>query len=250
MNSQITEFSFGFALTHELINNAPILGPTAPEFPSLIQEGAPGGGYDVALDFGVFLFLQFKLSEYMIGNAAGEAETMGVPYYRFWIMPTSESQQHPMLLELEAADQVVYYAAPIFWTQDQFNDAFAQQQVAPSSIFVPPSSIGAIADTEPHPVAFNGQGAAYVFSRPTKILAVQGGDLLASIAKLRKQNAGERRSVEETERSMSEIAKRRKFKVPAATNIASPRERLANISFLAHAFFQVEAFFIPAADEG
>jgi hypothetical protein len=37
----------------------------APVFPSLIQEGRTGGGYDVLLEPGFPLFLQFKISQYM-----------------------------------------------------------------------------------------------------------------------------------------------------------------------------------------
>jgi hypothetical protein len=44
---------------------------------------------------------QSLLSQYLFGNAAGEAGVMATPYYRFWLMPTWQSAQHAMLLELE-----------------------------------------------------------------------------------------------------------------------------------------------------
>jgi hypothetical protein len=245
MNSQITEFSYGFALTHELINNnALLLGATAPEFPSLSQEGAPGGGYDVALDFGTFLFLQFKLSEYMIRNTAGEAATLGVPYYRFWIMPPSESQQHPMLLELEQTGGLVYYAAPVFWTQDEFNNAFTHHLIAPGSLFVPPNSIGVIQGAMWHPVAFN-ENNAYIFSEPKKIRAFRGQDVVASLLERRKKKELQT-TVQQMAISMNNIARSRRFGTPDPPVASGVRPYLSYISFLSHAVFGAEAVFIPA----
>jgi hypothetical protein len=79
MISEFTEFSYGFAITHELVlqNSGSVFA--APEFPSLIREGQVGGGYDVRLDFGNWLFLQFKLSEYMQGGALGTKQRNRAP---------------------------------------------------------------------------------------------------------------------------------------------------------------------------
>lgn len=43
MKSDISEFSYGFALTNELVGWVNLRA--APDFPSLIEEGKPGGGY-------------------------------------------------------------------------------------------------------------------------------------------------------------------------------------------------------------
>ena len=74
MDSEFTEFSYGFAVTHELVLQGSGNIFAAPEFPSLIREGQVGGGYDVKLNFGTFLFLQFKLSEFMRGVQSGQSE--------------------------------------------------------------------------------------------------------------------------------------------------------------------------------
>lgn len=68
MISKFTEFSYGFALTQELIQSGGPYGYWTPYFPSFIKEGKSGEGYDVRIDRGKFLYLQFKLSEYMIGG--------------------------------------------------------------------------------------------------------------------------------------------------------------------------------------
>jgi hypothetical protein len=59
------EFSYGFALTREICERWKRGLKVAPVFPSLIQEGRTGGGYDVLLEPGFPLFLQFKISQYM-----------------------------------------------------------------------------------------------------------------------------------------------------------------------------------------
>lgn len=64
MLPEISEFSYGFALMNELVGWTEL--SAAPVFPSLIEEGKAGGGYDVKLDWpGAPLYLQFKRSEQM-----------------------------------------------------------------------------------------------------------------------------------------------------------------------------------------
>ncbi|WP_439868978.1 hypothetical protein [Pseudomonas syringae] len=65
MKPEMSEFSYGFAFTNELIHAPDSHVVAAPEFPSLQKEGKPSGGYDVKIPFGSPLFLQFKLSHFM-----------------------------------------------------------------------------------------------------------------------------------------------------------------------------------------
>lgn len=84
MKPLLSEFSYGYALTEELASGTfgPLTG--APIFPSLLAEGALG--YDIAMPFhGAPLFLQFKLSDKLVRNTAGEVAYLGVPYYRFYL---------------------------------------------------------------------------------------------------------------------------------------------------------------------
>ena len=67
MKPQISEFSYGYALTDELIHWHGTNLTAAPIFPSLYQEGQVGGGYDLMLQRpGLPLFLQFKLADCMV----------------------------------------------------------------------------------------------------------------------------------------------------------------------------------------
>lgn len=64
MKPDISEFSYGSAVTEALIFDHGTSITAAPIFPSLIAEGKQGGGYDLPLDRpGQPLFLQFKLSD-------------------------------------------------------------------------------------------------------------------------------------------------------------------------------------------
>jgi hypothetical protein len=86
MIPQISEFSYGFALTNEIVAWSPL--KFAPIFPSLIEEGKKGGGYDVMLDMpGVPLYLQFKRGYRMTRRTAKEIKQyqkrLKIPFHRF-----------------------------------------------------------------------------------------------------------------------------------------------------------------------
>jgi len=178
----------------------------------------------------------------MIRNSAGEA-AIGLPYYRFWVMPHPESQQHPMLLDLEHTGEFVFYAAPEFWTQAEFNDAYVVQQVMASSVFVRPSLIGEIPPNEWHPVAFN-QHAAGVFSRHKQIDILRGKALMDAVQADTHLNT-EPADARQLALSMSSIVKQRKLKTPEPPESQDPRLTLSYISYLAHCFFHSEVFFRP-----
>ncbi|WP_426027236.1 hypothetical protein [Brevundimonas sp. TWP2-3-4b2] len=173
MKPQISEFSYGFALTNELVAWEEL--SAAPVFPSLLEEGRPGGGYDVKLERpGVPLYLQFKRSEFLTRRSGREArelalrgQQIGIPYYRFAITEDTLSQQHEMLVALDVAPNFVFYAAPRFHRLDEINDAWHANAVASRSQFVAPHQIGLL-PTGKHTVAFDGS-RFWVCSEPRSI---------------------------------------------------------------------------------
>ncbi len=173
MTPDISEFSYGYALTETLIAAAPLPIRAAPVFPSLIREGQPGGGYDVQIPFSGFpLFLQFKLSDKMVRHSAKEAQDghLTIPFFRMHLRPTNHSQQHPMLHELESSGVSVYYAAPLFHTPAELNDAYINSTVIPRSAFFRPSEIGDLPDGGNHHLSFKEGYPVYLFSdAPTVI---------------------------------------------------------------------------------
>ncbi len=157
MHPDISEFSYGYALTESLVSSATTRLRAAPVFPSLIEEGRKGGGYDVKIPFpGTPLFLQFKLSHRMVRDSAIEVQkgVFHTPFFRMHLRPTKHSQQHPMLLELEATGAAVFYAAPYFHTPAELNDAYTKREVVQRSVFIKPSEVGTLPDKDDHHVAF------------------------------------------------------------------------------------------------
>jgi hypothetical protein len=116
MSPDFSEFSYGYAVTEEIVASLKAVVVGAPVFPSLYEEGKKGG-YDVKIPLaGIPIFLQFKLSDYLKKKSAREYQTglLGVPYYRMHLRPLRHSDQHNLLLDLEAAGEAVFYIAPEF----------------------------------------------------------------------------------------------------------------------------------------
>jgi hypothetical protein len=173
MRPTISEFSYGFALTHELVRSKGSEVSAAPVFPSLIQEGAAGGGFDLKLiTAGLPLFLQFKLCDVMQRRSCDEFKKAGMtlPCYRMHLRSARYSQQHELLLELEGKGNEVYYAAPAFHQPDELNEAFLGDQVRTRSIWVKPSDIGKIDDKDDHHLSFRDPAGPWkLFSTPRDI---------------------------------------------------------------------------------
>lgn len=178
MTPEISEFSYGFALTNEIVGWANL--KAAPIFPSLIEEGKAGGGYDVKLDTpGVPVYLQFKRADCMTRRSAWEISKanarLNIPFYRFPITQSGKSDQHAMLLELDDGTNEVFYAAPRFHELAQINQAWSAQEVAARSIFVRPRAVGVL-DAASHHVAYDGD-RAYLCSDPKPLEFVTAADL-------------------------------------------------------------------------
>lgn len=170
MTPEISEFSYGFALTNELVGWAPLFA--APVFPSLIEEGKAGGGYDVHLDMpGVPLYLQFKRADCMKRRSAREIRDynapLTIPFYRFKITESGKSDQHQLLLALDSDENEVYYAAPRFHELVEINSAWNANEVASRSIFVAPNQIGNL-DASSHHVAYDDK-QAFLCSKPKPV---------------------------------------------------------------------------------
>ena len=172
MRPTFSEFSYGFALTNELIEAAGMAITAAPIFPSLTAEGRAGGGWDLRLDRpSVPLYLQFKLCDKMKRRNCREARDagFGVPCYRMHLRSARVSRQHEMLLDLEKKGQEVYYCAPMFHRVDELNNAFLSRSVRNQSIWIRPSEIGSLPDNEEHHVSFEPHSPWTFFSEPKRI---------------------------------------------------------------------------------
>ena len=168
MKPGFSEFSYGYAVTEDIVRSK---GPlkAAPFVPSLRSEGVQGG-FDVKLCLPGFpLFLQFKLSDCMIGPTAYEAQQglFTTPFFRMHIRPRKRSRQHKLLLELEATGKAVYYVAPAFHREREFNLAYTSRSILTKSVIISPATIGRLPDDGNHHISFKNvqEGFGYLLSR-------------------------------------------------------------------------------------
>jgi hypothetical protein len=152
MKRKVSEFSYGFVLTHELINHFGFL-PT--DTPNGLRKGVKPK--EPALRRGYPLLLQFKASEYLKRRNAGESKLVGLPYFRFALHRKAHSNQHQALIELEKKGAAVFYATPKIHEAVNLNGAFFDHQVVALSLFVSPADIGELPDNESHAVVFSGR---------------------------------------------------------------------------------------------
>ncbi len=179
VSPEFSEFSYGFALTRELIAVWENDLLAAPIFPSLIEEGRAGGGYDVNLKFPGFpLFLQFKRADCMVRRSAIESSpphNFTPPFFRMYITERWRSAQHEMLVALDDGGNQVFYAAPVFHTLEELNRYYLAAQVSQRSFYIAPSRIGRL-DNDWHHVTFDDRRCR-VFSEPIEISGVPGNQL-------------------------------------------------------------------------
>jgi len=206
MKPDISEFSYGYAVTHELASKYKLI--SAPEFPTLYKEGKKGGGYDVKLPFKLFpLFLQFKLSDCLEKTSAKEHRPrhFEVPYFRMHLRPLKHSLQHNLLLELEASGSMVYYIAPAFYKTEEFNHFYLKNSILSNSVLISPHKIGALPDDDDHYVVFKaGAKKGYFCSdNPQEISLYSIDDALGPI-KDEFKNTNRMKSAENFFRELSE----------------------------------------------
>ena len=135
VRAQFSEFSYGFAFTHELVNHLPGL-TVAPQFPSLVEEGKVG--YDMKVPvWGIPMFFQYKLSEFLKGHSARYWNHYGGCHYRFHATALKRSSQHKLLKDLADSGAEVLYVAPCFNDAGDFNSAYRDNRIGIRSVCVP-----------------------------------------------------------------------------------------------------------------
>jgi hypothetical protein len=255
MKPNISEFSYGYALTDELIHSHGTALTAAPVFPSLYQEGQAGGGYDVMLQRpGIPLFLQFKLSHCMVRRSAQEVK-VGIfrpPFYRMHVRPSRHSDQHEMLLDLENAGNEVYYTAPAFHTPEEFNEAYLLHQVRIRSLWIRPSIIGPLPDDKDHHLAFVPGGTPHFCSKPLPLESrgdfTEFEKFIRGSFKPRSREALQKEPLEEMARRIAEISEKHRF-ISFESKLVSrkqleKRHPLDRIAFYSQVFLDSQLFII------
>lgn len=209
MKSQFSEFTYSFSITNELLYYLRGYSYYAPIFPSLLEEGREGGGYDMKFDFdGVPIFLQFKLSEFLNSNNAKEKYLFEGPYYRFSLMPLRFSNQHNMLMDLELTGELVFYTAPKFYTIEALNHYFLENTIIDNSIFISPIEIGVLPDEDKHSIVFDiNTNSIYRCSTPKDIHTAVEHEIINKLKNCTSKNISKKYLIELAER-MDEIIRK------------------------------------------
>lgn len=178
MNANFSEFSFGFAVTHEICQELLNCGfSAAPVFPTLRKEKHLG--YDVKIPVRGFpLFLQFKLSE-KLGKRAREWKIYKAPYFRVHLSKKSHSMQHQNLQKLANKGKGYYvcYVSPLFIKLQELNRAFNSQQVVRQCMFINVNRLDPIRDNKTHYFTFLRGNDLKLWSEPVSIEGKFTGDV-------------------------------------------------------------------------
>lgn len=148
----MTEFSFSFAFTRELLTQLPN-ADAAPYFPSLRAEALLG--YDLKVGFdGLPIYIQYKLAEGLTRPQAKYWAKYKGEYYRFDITSRRVSEQHDILKDLSVNEPHVYYVAPVFWKIENFTIYYSINRILDNSICVPLRRLPYLADFDQHSVTY------------------------------------------------------------------------------------------------
>ncbi len=141
MKPEITSISYSTALTFEMITQNGFQTLGAPTFPSLREDAIYQANANTR---SVLLFLQYKLSDRIVGTGSSLKDDWGIPYYRFLMHPKNKNNRHELLLNLEILNHLVYYIAPEFHTMGGLYESLMNKTLLTNSTFWSPKSIGAL----------------------------------------------------------------------------------------------------------
>lgn len=139
MNCEFSEFQYGVSIFNEICNHKKfkIKGPFPFDMPSLRKEASIG--YDLGLESFKPIFLQFKVPEYMIKSTAKQYNDFLSEFYRFEIrtkFTSSGKSQHSLLYDLsQTKNNLVYYVAPFYYSNDDFRNYHLKSQTCDKSLF-------------------------------------------------------------------------------------------------------------------
>jgi hypothetical protein len=254
---EFSEFSYGYCVTEDLIIGDGTPLTAAPVFPSLIDEGQPGVGYDLKLNKpGTPLFLQFKLVHQMVRGNAKEAKKghFKEPFYRMHLRSSSISDQHASLLSLEQAGNDVFYSAPAFHTVTALDSAYTERKVWNRSFRIRPTQIGPLPDDKQHHVTFQTATGNWRFysEEPSASGHGQSTEAIASDLQMRIAQRGKRnlrQQVEELDHELIVIVKQRNEKRPERERIdvqklAQDSNPVRRIAYIARQFFDCQLLFV------
>jgi hypothetical protein len=256
MKPDFSEFSYGYAVTEELVSAHKAAVIAAPLFPSLYDEGKSGGGYDVKIPLaGKPVFLQFKLSDQLERSNSKEHKSglLGLPYYRMHIRPSKHSDQHNLLLDLEASGESVFYIAPEFHLPAELNSFYLSGSVVVNSAAFSPQAIGAMPDDDEHYLVFE-RGASISYRCSDESKEVLKFNLANGLQPILTERGKKSRDLDEgglreisnrmlkvLESGEQRLRSRKKsIDIPGLRRIVDNRNPVESIGYMARTFFDAE----------
>lgn len=253
MRATFSEFSYGYAVTEELLNWHGLGITAAPKFPSLLAEAKYG--WDLKLTTGGLpVFLQFKLADGLTRSSAKEIADHGLPltptFFRYPITRLSKSIQHTLLCRLNFVHKHVYYASPRFHLEEEFSRYYFSKTIIRRSGFIRPSSIGPLPDDDQHHVSYNRFGWQFWFlSEPKPVKAVHLPRLMRELRdEVRSAEplaSWSDRLLEETQSVLSEVGIRDSGPPPAQDT----RSRLERVAHLARTHMNAQLVILQPSDK-
>jgi hypothetical protein len=260
MKPDFSEFSYGYAVTEELVSmhRATVIG--APMFPSLYEEGKPGGGYDVKIPLsGRPIFLQFKLSDQLKRANSKEHKSglLGIPYYRMHIRPAKHSDQHNLLLDLEASGETVFYIAPEFHLPAELNAFYLSGTILLNSAAYSPQAIGPMPDDNDHYIVFE-RGTTTGFRCSSDPFKISKFSLKKGLEPILSESGRQIRELGDSglriisQRMLDVLAsgerriqiREKSIDIPGLRKIVERRSPIESIVYMARTFFDAELLII------
>ncbi|GAB48939.1 hypothetical protein [Mobilicoccus pelagius] len=168
--ADFNEAAYGMYLTYELQRwfelQDDLDGIALP--PTLQDEADLGYDMSIPRKWG-FLYLQFKMPDYLRRSNASEWRIFGEPYFRFKVKTDVTANgciQRNVLCDLEAEGETVSYAAPAFLTSDELTDYALNDGMYSNSAFPLPSDLGHVPARSNHCFAYTDCRDVRAFSEP------------------------------------------------------------------------------------
>lgn len=194
----------------------------------------------------------------MVRDTAFECKSgyLPTPFYRMHLHPRRHSQQHQLLLDLEAKGELVFYAAPHFHKPEELNDAYLKGCVIDRSIFIKPGEIGPLSDDDIHHVAFRAGMGAYFCSEPRQLRGEEAfrfpfdHEVRAGLQQRRRFDG----STESVRRLANELMECVIERIPQEELSSEQRENLVGcdprlqVAYLTRHFFSCELILVAARD--
>lgn len=176
MKPEISESQFAMGANMALENRRwryPLISPA--RIPTQPEEEHAGFDMEAEIksDTGIEpLFVQYKRSEYMVGNARYN-EHFSDDYYRFRI---TNAKQHNILTRIAEYNLHTYYVAPLFHTFEEYRDYHERGAVLDNAVFATSKGLPGMDssdESDKHTIAFTPSRTVF-FSEPTEIRSYIG----------------------------------------------------------------------------